>query len=30
MKILFIASVAIITPEPAESRKLFMETLGLP
>jgi catechol 2,3-dioxygenase-like lactoylglutathione lyase family enzyme len=30
MKILFVASVAIITPNPAESRKLFMDTLGLP
>src|SRR5688500_3368005 len=30
MKIEFIASVAIITPKPAESRKLFMDTLGLP
>jgi len=30
MKIMFIASVAIVTPEPAESRKLFIDTLGLP
>ena len=30
MKILFVASVAIITPNPAESRKLFIDTLGLP
>jgi catechol 2,3-dioxygenase-like lactoylglutathione lyase family enzyme len=30
MNILFVASVAIITPQPAESRKLFMDTLGLP
>ncbi|MEN3382654.1 MAG: hypothetical protein V7608_2698 [Hyphomicrobiales bacterium] len=30
MNILFVASVAIITPKPAESRKLFMDTLGLP
>jgi hypothetical protein len=30
MDVLFIASVAIVTPEPAESRKLFMGVLGLP
>ena len=30
MKILFIASVAIVTPDPVESRKLFMDALGLP
>jgi catechol 2,3-dioxygenase-like lactoylglutathione lyase family enzyme len=30
MQILFIASVAVITPDPAESRKLFIDTLGLP
>ena len=30
MKILFIASVAIVTPNPVESRKLFMDALGLP
>lgn len=30
MKILFITSVAVITPNPAESRKLFINTLGLP
>jgi len=30
MNILFIASVAIVTPEPAECRKLFVDTLGLP
>jgi catechol 2,3-dioxygenase-like lactoylglutathione lyase family enzyme len=30
MDVLFIASVAIVTPEPAESRKLFMGALGLP
>jgi hypothetical protein len=30
MKILFIASTAIVTPEPAQSRKLFMDALGLP
>jgi catechol 2,3-dioxygenase-like lactoylglutathione lyase family enzyme len=30
MKILFIASVAIVTPDPAESRKLFLDALGLP
>lgn len=30
MDILFIASVAIVTPTPTESRKLFVGTLGLP
>jgi catechol 2,3-dioxygenase-like lactoylglutathione lyase family enzyme len=30
MKILFISSMAIVTPDPAASRKLFMDTLGLP
>ncbi len=30
MKILFISSMAIVTPNPAESRKLFMDALGLP
>jgi catechol 2,3-dioxygenase-like lactoylglutathione lyase family enzyme len=30
MNILFITSVAIVTPEPAESRKLFVGALGLP
>jgi len=30
MKILFITSVAVITPNPAESRRLFIDTLGLP
>ena len=30
MKILFIASMAIVTPDPAQSRKLFMDALGLP
>jgi catechol 2,3-dioxygenase-like lactoylglutathione lyase family enzyme len=30
MKILFISSMAIITPDPAASRKLFMDALGLP
>jgi catechol 2,3-dioxygenase-like lactoylglutathione lyase family enzyme len=30
MKILFISSMAIITPDPAQSRKLFMDALGLP
>jgi catechol 2,3-dioxygenase-like lactoylglutathione lyase family enzyme len=30
MKILFITSMAIITPKPAESRRLFVDTLGLP
>jgi catechol 2,3-dioxygenase-like lactoylglutathione lyase family enzyme len=30
MKILFISSMAVVTPDPARSRKLFMEALGLP
>jgi catechol 2,3-dioxygenase-like lactoylglutathione lyase family enzyme len=30
MNIVFVASIAIITPDPAESRKLFVDTLGLP
>jgi catechol 2,3-dioxygenase-like lactoylglutathione lyase family enzyme len=30
MEVLFIASVAIVTSNPAESRKLFIDTLGLP
>src|SRR5881275_2614687 len=30
MKILFIASIGIITSDPLESRKLFIDTLGLP
>jgi catechol 2,3-dioxygenase-like lactoylglutathione lyase family enzyme len=30
MKILFISSMAIVTPDPAQSRKLFIDTLGLP
>jgi hypothetical protein len=30
MKILFISSMAIVTPDPAASRKLFMDALGLP
>jgi catechol 2,3-dioxygenase-like lactoylglutathione lyase family enzyme len=30
MKILFISSVAIVTRDPAESRRLFIDTLGLP
>jgi catechol 2,3-dioxygenase-like lactoylglutathione lyase family enzyme len=30
MKILFISSMAIVTPDPAQSRKLFVDTLGLP
>jgi len=30
MDVLFIASVAIVAPDPAESRKLFMDALGLP
>lgn len=30
MKILFIASISIVTPHLAESRKLFLDTLGLP
>jgi catechol 2,3-dioxygenase-like lactoylglutathione lyase family enzyme len=30
MKILFISSMAIVAPDPAQSRKLFMDVLGLP
>ena len=30
MNILFISSVAIVSAQPAESRKLFIDTLGLP
>ena len=30
MQIEFIASIAIVTRHPATSRKLFVETLGLP
>src|SRR3954453_15897797 len=30
MKIEFIASVAVITPTPAESRRLYIDALGLP
>jgi catechol 2,3-dioxygenase-like lactoylglutathione lyase family enzyme len=30
MQIVFVSSVAIISPQPAESRKLFIDTLGLP
>jgi catechol 2,3-dioxygenase-like lactoylglutathione lyase family enzyme len=30
MKILFISSVAIVTRDPPESRRLFIDTLGLP
>jgi hypothetical protein len=30
MKILFISSMAIVTPDPVQSRKLFVDTLGLP
>jgi catechol 2,3-dioxygenase-like lactoylglutathione lyase family enzyme len=30
VNILFISSVAVISPNPAESRKLFIDTLGLP
>ncbi len=30
MKILFISSVAIVTPDPVESRKLLIDALGLP
>jgi hypothetical protein len=30
MEIMFISSVAVITPEPAESRRLFMDALQLP
>jgi catechol 2,3-dioxygenase-like lactoylglutathione lyase family enzyme len=30
MQVLFISSVAIIAPRPAESRRLFVDALGLP
>ena len=30
MKIEFVTSVAVITPKPAESRRLYMDALGLP
>src|ERR1700730_2727492 len=30
MKVLFISSIAIIATDPTESRKLFIDTLGLP
>jgi catechol 2,3-dioxygenase-like lactoylglutathione lyase family enzyme len=30
MQVLFIASVAVIAADPAESRKLYVDTLGLP
>jgi hypothetical protein len=30
MNVLFISSVAVISSQPAESRKLFIDTLGLP
>jgi catechol 2,3-dioxygenase-like lactoylglutathione lyase family enzyme len=30
MNILFIASVAVVTPDPPESRKLYVDALGLP
>src|SRR5690349_5310334 len=30
MDILFVASVAVIAPDPAESRRLYVDTLGLP
>ena len=30
MKIEFVASVAVITPEPPRSRQLYVDTLGLP
>ena len=30
MNIKFLASVAVIAPAPAASRKLYVETLGLP
>jgi catechol 2,3-dioxygenase-like lactoylglutathione lyase family enzyme len=30
MNILFIASISIITPNPIESRRFFIDTLGLP
>jgi catechol 2,3-dioxygenase-like lactoylglutathione lyase family enzyme len=30
MEILFVASVAVIAPEPAQSRELYVDALGLP
>jgi catechol 2,3-dioxygenase-like lactoylglutathione lyase family enzyme len=30
MQVLFISSVSIVTPQPAESRKLYIDALGLP
>jgi catechol 2,3-dioxygenase-like lactoylglutathione lyase family enzyme len=30
MRIRFVASVAVITPNPSESRRLYMDALGLP
>jgi catechol 2,3-dioxygenase-like lactoylglutathione lyase family enzyme len=30
MDVLFVSSVAVVSAEPAESRKLFIDTLGLP
>ena len=30
MDVLFVSSVSVITPEPAESRRLYVEALGLP
>ena len=30
MDILFVSGVAVVAPDPAESRKLFVEALGLP
>ena len=30
MQIEFVASVAVITPDPAQSRRLYVDTLGLP
>jgi catechol 2,3-dioxygenase-like lactoylglutathione lyase family enzyme len=30
MDILFVASIAVIAPDPAQSRKLYVEALGLP
>ena len=30
MQIEFVASIAVITPDPAESRRLYVDTLGLP
>src|SRR6266540_3472236 len=30
MKIEFVSAVAVITPDPAQSRRLYVDTLGLP